>query len=92
MSRRAPISDAVYHVIATAKEPLSVEEIKAATGLTRQQALNAAAHLAFMGKVCSVRDWHGAKYSVKKNISPNKENVAGRIEIPQYRWGATRLG
>lgn len=82
-----------------AGEPLSVYKLFLATGILPKKIKSSiGTMIGRTGGVVSLSGPNGIVYALLKPKSaptPNPSRpgqIAGRITIPQYRWGATRLG
>lgn len=76
--------------------PLSVYGVMEKTGFGHASMTAAIMRLANAGKIeVAFKIKTGGRpvnvYQIAREIPPAK-SVAGRITIPQFRWGATRLG
>ena len=89
----------IREALRLAREPLSVYRLHLITGLKPKAVKYSLSRMITgTGGIVSQRGPHGTVYTLYK--SPEKKDnatkgefaVAGRIEIPQYRWGASRLG
>lgn len=86
----------ILRAIRRAGKPLSVYALKLATGLREVQIRSAiGGMLTGSGGIVSKRGPKGCVYDIYRapaeKAAATKPTVAGRITVPQFRWGATRL-
>jgi hypothetical protein len=87
-------AEKIRAAIRRARKPLSFGKLKIETGLSAVQLRSAIAGMMVgSGGLVSRRTPAGVVYDIYRAESRDeaRPGVAGRITIPQFRWGASRL-
>ena len=95
--RHTGLSRAIREELARRGEPMSVYKLQLALCIKHAEPIRAAlSHLiGGTGGVVSIVGPKGVcSYTIytPPKLSGGSGNIAGRITIPSYRWGSTRLG
>jgi hypothetical protein len=90
-------TERIREALKRAREPMSVHGLQCATGLAVDKIRSCLADMVKRtGGVVSSQGKKGTVYALYSpavaRVADGMDHRAGRITIPQYRWGASRLG